>query len=253
VRVGFLWDVIHGVGIGGSYQSRVYMTPFRKYAGLFADNGKFDIPSSFNLGLQLHPWAAHRFIFDFQRVNYHEVSSVGNNLDGNAFVNQCAVPRLLAQLTGGVEGSTAANPACLGAANGPGFGWHDMVIYKFGYQFQYRDLKLRVGYSFGNEPIQSDQVLFNVLAPGVIERHLTGGLSYRLSHAISLDLAYAYAFGHTVVGKNPLSNAPGSVTVGQNGNLVGLAFNAGQDANDQTIRINLREFQATFGFSYHFD
>lgn len=248
VRVGFLWDIVHGVGIGASYQSRVLMTKFRKYAGLFAGGGAFDIPSSFNIGLQLHPVHGHRLVFGFQRINYHEVRSVGNDFNPNDFVNNCAVPRLEFRVSGGQSGSNAPSPSCLGAANGPGFGWRDMIVYKFGYQFHYRDLKLRVGYSFGRQPIPSSQVLFNVLAPGVIERHITGGLAYRLTHALTLEFAYIYAFSHSVVGKNPLSNAPAQFQ--QNGSF---SFDAGPDPQDQNIRINMRQFQATFGFSYRFD
>ncbi len=79
----------------------------------------------------------------------------------------------------------------------------------------------------------------------------TGGLSYQFSHALMFDLAYAS--GHSVTGKNPLSNAPGTVTVGQNGNMVSPKFDAGADNNDQNICINLRKFEATLGVSYHFN
>lgn len=253
VRVGVLWSVIPGIGVGASYQSRVFMTPFRKYAGLFADKGGFDIPSNFNLGIQIHPWEAHRFLFDFQRIFYNEIKSVGNGFDANSFTNDCAVPRLLAKLTGGLEGSAGPNPACLGAAGGPGFGWRAISIYKFGYQFQFRHLKLRAGYSFTKQPVGSNDVLFNIMAPGVIERHLTGGISYEISHAITLETAFVYAFGHSVYGQNPLSNAPGSIALGQNGTPVGLSFDARRDPADQTIRLYMRQFRAAVGFTYRFD
>ncbi len=253
VRVGVLWSVIPGLGVGASYQSHVFMTPFRKYAGLFADHGNFDIPSNYNIGIQIHPWEAHRFLFDFQRIFYNEIKSVGNNLDANDFANNCAVPRLLAKLTGGVEGSTASNASCLGSSSGPGFGWQAMSVYKFGYQFKYGHLKLRAGYSFTKQPVRANNILFNILAPGLIENHLTGGVSYELTHALTLETAFVYAFGHSVYGQNPLSNAPGSIALAQNGTPVGLAFDASHDPNDQTIRLYMRQFRAAVGFTYRFE
>ncbi|HEU0196724.1 MAG TPA: hypothetical protein VFQ88_05860 [Nevskiaceae bacterium] len=252
-RVGFLWKVAPGIGVGGSYQSRIYMTHFYRYTGLFAQHGAFDVPSSFNFGLQLRPLPHHRFLFDWQRINYHEVRSVGNAFDANRFVNQCAVPRLLSQLTGGLEGSTAPSSACLGATNGPGFAWRDMIIYKFGYQFSWRRVKLRLGYSFGRQPIPTDQMLFDVLAPGVVERHLTGGFAYELSSRVTVGFAFSYAFSHTIVGKNPLSNTPGSITLLKDGTPVGLHFDTAPNTNDQVLKETLREVETTIGFSYRFE
>ena len=98
------------------------------------------------------------------------------------------------------------SPACLGADTGPGFGWQDVEVFKLGYQITAGSFVLRAGYSRGENPIPSSEVLFNILAPGVPEEHYTAGLSFRVTPAVSLDLALMHARHNPVRGKNPLSN-----------------------------------------------
>lgn len=246
-RIGVLANVIDGVGIGASYESRVRSTKFHKYTGLFADEGHFDIPSTWNVGLQLHPTTNNRFVVDFQRIYYSDVKSVSQRFDPNDFVNNCALPRLF--------GNMADSPSCLGGAKGPGFGWRDVSVFKFGYQYKLGDLKLRAGYAFmPKQPIASDQALFNVLAPGVIKRHYSAGIGYAMSSHLSLDFSFMYADGPAVAGKNPLSNVDPQVlqVLGGQASPSVLVNAFGPDAQDQTLTFRLREIQGTLGFSYLF-
>ena len=83
---------------------------------------------------------------------------------------------------------------CLGGSKGIGFGWRDMTVYKFGAQWAMRpDLTLRAGYSYGKQPVPSDGVLFNVIAPAVIEHHFTLGLTKELNKRTEISLAAMYA------------------------------------------------------------
>ncbi|MCB0293636.1 MAG: hypothetical protein KDH97_25510, partial [Calditrichaeota bacterium] len=63
---------------------------------------------------------------------------------------------------------------------------------------------LRGGYSFTEQPIPSSEVLFNILAPGVIEQTVTLGLSRTLSQKLTLNVALMHGFSNTVSGPNPL-------------------------------------------------
>lgn len=181
-RVGGQAELLPGVRLGVSYKSRTYMSKFDDYAGLFAGQGGFDIPSSLDTGLS---WAVTKSVtaaFDVQQIFYSEVNSVGNPLQ---------------PLFSGAQ---------LGAGNGPGFGWKDMTVYKFGAQWQQSDqLTLRGGFSYGQQPIPGSQVLFNILAPGVQEWHLTGGLSYKLPNQDELSFAFMFSPQKTITGPNPLS------------------------------------------------
>ena len=248
-RVGLTSTYFPYTTIGASYQSRLDMAPFDKYAGLFAGEGDFDIPANWNAGLAFRlPWQ-QRVLFDYQKVYFDSVLPVGNPLNPNAFVNGCALPRL--------GGDDSPNPACLGSATGPGFGWRDVTTRKFGYELTSGAVRLRAGYSKNDQPIPSAEVLFNVLAPGVPQEHYTAGLSYRVTRTWFLDLSLMYADNHPVRGKNPLSNstatpvelaaalaAPGSVDTS-------TAF--GADPGDQDLTLDMRQYELMLGWSYLFE
>ena len=81
-----------------------------------------------------------------------------------------------------------------------------MTIYKLGVQWQQSEnWTLRAGLSYGAQPIESSQVLFNILAPGVQEWHLTTGFSYALTDHDDLSFAFMYSPLKSVTGPNPLS------------------------------------------------
>lgn len=181
-RVGGQAELLPGLRLGASYKSRIYMSEFENYAGLFAEHGDFDIPDSFNVGLS---WDVNNRLttaFDVEHIRYSEIKSVGTPMQ------------------------PLFQGAALGAGNGPGFGWNDMTIYKFGAQWRQNDQwAWRGGVSYGQQPIEGSEVLFNILAPGVQEWHLTGGLSYGLSKQDELSFAFMYSPQKTITGPNPLS------------------------------------------------
>ena len=174
-------------------------------------------------------------------------------------MNNCAIPRLLA---GFGVGQASESAACLGSSTGPGFGWQDMEVWKFGYQYSWRGHQLRLGYSRTDQPIPESEVLFNVLAPGVIEEHFTAGVSIHWSKNFYVDVALMYAPNRPVSGKNPLSNTDANLLglltqgtgLGAIGGLVGQdtsqAF--GADPDDQTLILNMRQYEATIGFGWRY-
>ena len=70
------------------------------------------------------------------------------------------------------------------------------------------DWTLRAGYAHCRQPIPESEVLFNILAPGVIQDHATVGVSTLLSDKTKLHFALMRAFSNSVEGPNPLE-APG--------------------------------------------
>ena len=103
--------------------------------------------------------------------------------------------------------------ARLGQDSGPGFGWQDMTAFKGGVEYRADGgWALRAGYAYGEQPIRSSEVLFNILAPGVIEQHATVGVSKAFESGGSFDLAVQRAFNKTVSGPNPLE-VPGLQTI----------------------------------------
>jgi long-chain fatty acid transport protein len=190
VRVGYVGDVSRYLSIGASYQSRIWMQKFEPYKGLFAQDGGFDVPSSWVVGVAIKPTTNLDLLADVQQVRYSEVKSIGDTM----------LPNLM--------------QSPLGADTGAGFGWQDMTTYKLGVQQRVKNgLTLRAGYSYGRQPIPSSEVLFNILAPGVEQQHATFGISKAVGRGRTLSLAVTRAFSNTVTGPNPLE-VPGRQQIG---------------------------------------
>jgi long-chain fatty acid transport protein len=81
-----------------------------------------------------------------------------------------------------------------------------MTIFKLGTQWKQNELwTWRAGVSYGEQPIPSSEVLFNILAPGVQEFHLTTGFSRAIGKSDELSFAFMYSPSNSVKGANPLS------------------------------------------------
>jgi long-chain fatty acid transport protein len=182
-RVGYLGKLSDQFSLGLSYQSKIYMDEFDDYAGLFAGQGDFDIPANWTAGIAVKPIPEVTIALDVQRIYYSDVDSIAN-------------PLLMNLMTDG-----------LGTDNGAGFGWEDMTVFKVGLQWaRSEQWTYRFGYSYGDQPIPANEVLFNILAPGVIEQHATFGLTYTFANQSELDFSLMYAFSNDVTGINPLAN-----------------------------------------------
>ncbi|MEJ2298916.1 MAG: hypothetical protein P8X94_10530, partial [Woeseiaceae bacterium] len=167
------------------------------YADLFAQQGGFDIPSTLKAGISFRVSDTARINLDAEHIAYSDVDSVHNpimNLLTGCFTANPAV----APVTSG----------CLGASNGAGFGWDDVTVFKAGVEFQSSDANTwRFGFSYGEQPIPDSEVLFNILAPGVMEYHMTVGwtserpsgnvMSWSLMYAPSKEITGASAFDPT--------------------------------------------------------
>ena len=196
IRLGVQGEVSPGITLGASYQPTIDMSEFDAYAGLFAEKGDFDIPSSWTIGLAWQISDARVFLFDVQQINYEDVKAVSNPI---------------APLTNGscIPGPTGGSGSgCLGGANGAGFGWENMTIIKLGYEWQSDSIwTWRLGYSHADQPIPKTELLFNILAPGVIEDHLTFGFTRSLDSSSDFNFAFMYAPNVSQSGANTFDPA----------------------------------------------
>jgi len=166
LRVGVLAEVTPGIRLAASYQTKIKNT-FDDYAGLFTHGGEFDIPANAQIGLAADIGQGV-FTADIQQIQYSQSDAIGNT------------SRSL--LTGGKLGDSV------------GFGWDDMTIYKLGYTWSASDeWTWRVGASYGQQPIPSDEVTFSIVASGTIEQHYTVGFTKDLDNGNSIDVAFMYA------------------------------------------------------------
>jgi long-chain fatty acid transport protein len=176
---------------GAAYATKMSMGNFDKYQGLFAQQGSFDIPSNWNLGVAFRPTQQWLIAADYQRINYGEIDSIGNQ-QGN--INSCLQTVFSGQ-------PATSNGNCLGGSSGAGFGWRSVNVFKLGAQYALnQDWTLRAGYNYTTNPVTSANVSFNVLAPGVVQNHITLGTTYNLSPKSELTGAFMYAFNNSVTG-----------------------------------------------------
>ena len=181
VRIGWTGQLTEYLTVGATYASKVYMQEFDKYKGLFAEQGDFDIPASFGVGIALHVSPKTTVAFDVQRIQYGDVASIAN-----------AGPTVGEFL--GAFGGPIDPAKLLGADGGFGFGWDDITVYKLGINHEYNDRwTLRAGFNYGENPIDSDQNLFNILAPGVVEKHIALGFTYAPNMMNELSVTYVRA------------------------------------------------------------
>jgi long-chain fatty acid transport protein len=184
LRVGVQAALSPAVRVGASWQSRIYMSEFDKYAGLFAEQGDLDIPSTFTVGLAIKPRSRLSVALDVQQIEYSKVKSIGNPL----------LPNLMR--------------ARLGDDQGPGFGWNDQTVYKLGLAFDGEGGRTwRLGYSYGDQQIPDSQVFFNIVAPAVVAHHITGGLTQKLHGGREWNLSLMFAPRTSVSGSNELDPA----------------------------------------------
>jgi long-chain fatty acid transport protein len=209
VRVGWMGKVSDTVTLGAAYSSKLRMSKFDKYKGLFAEQGDFDIEENYNVGIAVKATPKTTVAFDIQQIMFAGTKSVGNGV-----MNSLLAP--------------PANP--LGSAGGSGFKWRDQTVFKLGLEHEYsQGLTVRAGYNYGKSPIRSDQdsVTFNIIAPGVVEKHLTLGATWTLAHKAELTVAYMHAFKHSVSGPSAtalLGIGSSSETLTMHQNSIGVAY-----------------------------
>jgi long-chain fatty acid transport protein len=202
-KIGYLGEVMQDLYFGAMYQTKIYMSELDKYAGLFAEQGDFDIPANWSAGLAYHATSVLILALDVQQILYSDVKSIANPMN-------------------------PANTALLGADSGNGFGWKDITIVKVGVQWESNPGMIwRAGYSYGEQPIPSSEVLFNIIAPGVIEHHASVGLTKEIGSKQEVNIAVVRAFSNDVEGPNPLDPS-------------------------QTIKLTMNQWEYTAGYSWKF-
>lgn len=191
-EVGFWYGLSDAVGVGLSYQSKISMSEFDDYSDLFAEDGGFDIPSSIKAGISFVATDKLRVNVDVEQTAFSDVGSVGNPMS-NLFRCSAFAPF--------APPNSTAPEFCLGGSEGAGFGWDDMTSYKLGFEYTADDNNtFRFGYSNGEQPVQADDVLFNILAPGVMEQHFTFGWTRKTSNGRQFTMSLMYAPESDVTG-----------------------------------------------------
>lgn len=210
IHLGWTGKLSDEVTLGATWQSRASFGEFDKYRGLFAGEGNMDKPASFGVGIAIDLTPDWTVAADVQRILFSEVESIGNPIaawNGQPFVS------------GG-----AGN---LGDEAGPGFGWEDVTVYKLGVSYRSSEtLTLRAGYDHSGQPVPESETLFNILAPGIVQDHLSLGATWTLSGGSEVSVAYTHAFEETVDGTNtiPAAFGGGDVSLRMHQDMIGISW-----------------------------
>ncbi len=214
IQLGATARVSDRVSIAFSYSPKTDMSEFDDYAGLFAEEGDFDLPANFTLGAKFTV-GDYKILSDIQVIEYSGVNSLGNGiatLTGTP-ANDCT------------PGAPANGDGCLGGSNGAGFGWEDMTILKFGVERALANgHRVQFGFSAGDQPIPEEEVLFNILAPAVIENHLTFGYDMT-ENGKGMQFSFMYAFSNSIEGESPFDPS-------------------------QTIELEMDQWELSFGYQF---
>ena len=198
IRLGWTGQVSDMITLGATYQPKVKMSKFSKYAGLFADQGNFDIPGNYGVGMAVKANDATTVGFDVVRIQYSGVPSVGDS---------------------------SSIPLPFGSTGGPGFGWKDMTVFKLGAKYKLNPgLTLRAGFNHNTQQIGSSDAFVNFLAPGVVQNHLTLGATWALANQSELTVGYVHAFSQTVTGPIPAAFGGGTASIKMHEDSIGVTY-----------------------------
>lgn len=207
-KLGLQMDIGAGFSFGAAYQTEMFMTDFNEYSGLLANGGEFNIPATLQTGFAWRSKSGFVAALDYKRIFYGDVDAISSSIS---------------KLT--VDGVP------LGSNGGPGFGWEDVDIIKFGLEIPVgASVKLRAGAAVNTNPIPESEVAFNILAPGVQEQHYTVGLTWKVGERHAINVAGMYAPTASVNGPN--------------------AFESPVDL--QNIELENSQWEATLGWSWMF-
>lgn len=203
LRFGYTGRITPTLTLGATYVTRTWMQEFDRYRGLFSEQGDFDVPESYGVGLAWQALPALTLAADLQRIELSDIKTVGTPL---------------APLFAGAR---------FGADNGPGFGWRDVTVVKVGGSYELTPaLTLRAGYSHCTQPIPESQTLLNIVAPGTIQHHVSLGASWKHGAHGELSFAYTHAFEETVEGSGsiPAAFGGGEADIRLSADILALAY-----------------------------
>ena len=172
--------------MGAFWQPKTNMEKFDDYRDLFPEDGEFDIPETFGVGLAVDLLEKIHVATDLVKIKYSDISALGH----------------------------------LSSDSEPGFGWQDITVLKLGVVYDFNPvLTLRIGWNHANSPLRSSETFINILSPATIEDHLTMGFSWASSENSELSMTYWHGFENEIKGDN---GSPAHVKMHQDD--IGIAY-----------------------------
>jgi long-chain fatty acid transport protein len=191
VRVGYTGKITPDLTIGAQYASKIVMGAFNGDNQLLSSSqGSLDLAENYSLGVAYQATKGLKLALDYQRINYADVPGIGSSISVH------------------------------------GFGWQDINVWKLGAEYKYNDQwTLRAGWNHTDNPIPAIAATSNIVAPGVIEDHISLGASYYTPTGNEWTVAYIHAFQNSLTGPtSPGNPQSGTTTISMYEDTLGVAY-----------------------------
>jgi len=224
LKLGWLGNFMDGkLSTGVSYTSRTYMTKFDKYRGLLAEQGDFDIPANYGVGIAYKPRKNLVFAADINKIEWSSIAALGNR-GPETSIKPYPGPAKKNAIYGIMSTAPGNEKYATGNDEGMGFGWKDQIVYKVGVNWGINErLQLRAGYNYGSTPIDDDQLTFNTLLPVTTEKHYTVGFTYKATDELEITGTYMHA-PRTSQQSPARQNVVGAVDIGMEQQMFALTL-----------------------------
>lgn len=147
----------------------------------YAGLGKMDVPAAATAGIAYQAAPNTLITADVQQIKYSGVEAIGDN-----------------------------------------FGWDDQTVYKLGVKHQATDnVALMAGYNHGKSPLGAEDTTFGVLAPAIVENHVSLGTEVKVGPKSKIIASYVHAFDKELKG-DPAKGGIYDLKMSQD--AVGIAF-----------------------------
>lgn len=195
-KLGFTYKVNDKLSVGATYHSKTRLNNLKTnnadvriaVAGMgeIPISGKmtvddFQWPATWAVGMRYQPVSRLMLVADIKRLLWEDVME-NFTLQFEADQNQSN------------PGAAAVAGTTLDATMFQD--WQDQWVYQVGGAYQVSHaLTLRLGYNYGKNPVPGRTL--NPLFPGIVEKHLTGGLGYAFNDHQSFDFSVVRGFNNS--------------------------------------------------------
>lgn len=172
--LGYLGELNDRFSVGLAYSSPIWFQKLDRYRDLIPE-GRMNLPQVIGAGLAYRITPAITLAADYQWINWSGEKTYGNRLtEGGQF----------------------------GDSDGPGFGWRDQDIVRFGAAWELdRHWTVRAGASLASELIPKSEATLASLAPLMQREHYMVGATYAFDGGLELTGSYMWAPSATVRGE----------------------------------------------------
>ena len=166
VTVGTMYKISEIAALGLAYESKQSFSDFKFSTPAGTDKLRLNQPQSLTCGVGIRPFESLRVAFDVSWIDWPQTA--GKNRPA---------------YTQNRSGATAWN-----------MNWDEQFVYKFGFECDLDGkTKLRLGYNYARNPLDSNRAFENIAFPAIAEHHITGGLGIKLTDKMILNLGAMYA------------------------------------------------------------